>query len=69
MNIKQKIWRRHFIGEVVKIADVVAKKEHKAEFMVDVRIIAKYRDFAIVTNGIYNWCVGWLDLEGRCEDE
>ena len=69
MNIKQKIRRRHFIGEVVKIADVVAKKEHKAEFMVDARIIAKYRDFAVVTNGIYNWCVGWLDLEGRCDDE
>lgn len=69
MNIKQEIRRRHKLGEIVQVVDVLAKNERKADVMRPGIIVAKYRDYAVLSNGVYKWCVNWLDIEGVTDDE
>ena len=61
--------RSHFIGEEIVVKNVVLAKERKEPVNEKVRIIEICRNFCVVTNGIYNYSVKWVDFLTSEEDE
>lgn len=62
--------RTHFIGELIVVKNVIKAKERKENVTEKVRIVEMYRNFCVVTNGLYNYSVKWIDfLESEDEEQ
>lgn len=53
---------KHFIGENMIAENIICTTDRKVRKKEKVRVVGLFRDFLIVTNGYYNWCINYQDF-------
>lgn len=63
MTDQQKLFTQFHIGDKVKVFN--ERSANIADKHVTAQIVYISPYFAVVNNGLYNWCVDWVDLAGQ----